>query len=428
MRLPKQISFHILSRLSGGVLKLAFFVLASRALTVDALGTFIYTIAVVTIFVTLVRYGFKDYTVALLIRGGSVSQVLLSAVLASAIVSLLSFPVLYLFTRDLGNLAILSVTVSASLGAFFVIGAKYDLELRQHVVAATELSVNIGFFILKLLTLYVTGNLPLLIFLAAIELSSARTILFFVQAVRGSFRISDISISDCIYLLRKAFPLMIGSMSVIVYMRTDQIMLGQLLGYSTVATYSVASRIVEFAMMVPLVINNYLVPKLLHGIGEEVISNARRLEARFVFMLHISMFASLLVVIVVSFLASGLILFLFGAEYQGAIPLLLLLVWCVPLSCLGTVSSRHALILGKNTDLMLRSGAAAIANIAFNFLLIPIWGGFGAALATLASYLISGIVVDVTLNRLRYAYTVKQRALSIRRMKKTLRSVFRAAA
>ena len=53
--------------------------------------------------------------------------------------------------------------------------------------------------------------------------------------------------------------------------------------------------------------------------------------------------------------------------------------------------------LKKNTMLMVSTVAGAIINIILNFVLIPIYGGFGAAIATVISYIVVTIVrvIDV---------------------------------
>ena len=54
----------------------------------------------------------------------------------------------------------------------------------------------------------------------------------------------------------------------------------------------------------------------------------------------------------------------------------------------------------KNAMLMVSTVAGAIINIILNFALIPIYGGFGAAIATVISYIVVTIVrvIDVRKN------------------------------
>ena len=75
-------------------------------------------------------------------------------------------------------------------------------------------------------------------------------------------------------------------------------------------------------------------------------------------------------------------------------PLLLL---AAMFGCISTYFGTFYQALKKNTMLMVSTVAGAIINIILNFVLIPIYGGFGAAIATVISYIVVTIVrvIDV---------------------------------
>jgi PST family polysaccharide transporter len=80
---------------------------------------------------------------------------------------------------------------------------------------------------------------------------------------------------------------------------------------------------------------------------------------------------------------------LFGHSYAASAPILAVHVWAAPFIFTGTLLGRWLInesMLGRNA---LRHGAGATANIGLNLLLIPMWGGIGAAWATLASYAVA---------------------------------------
>ena len=84
-------------------------------------------------------------------------------------------------------------------------------------------------------------------------------------------------------------------------------------------------------------------------------------------------------------LASAAIAFVFGAEYAPAGPVLQLLIWAIPLAQLREPPTA-ALVAARREDRLLHQNAAGtVLNLALNFTLIPRYGMFGAAIATIAT-------------------------------------------
>jgi O-antigen/teichoic acid export membrane protein len=81
-------------------------------------------------------------------------------------------------------------------------------------------------------------------------------------------------------------------------------------------------------------------------------------------------------------LAGAAIAFLFGREYEPAGPVLQLLIWAIPLAQLREPPTA-ALVAAQREDRLLHQNAAGtVANLALNLALIPRFGMFGAAVAT----------------------------------------------
>ena len=100
----------------------------------------------------------------------------------------------------------------------------------------------------------------------------------------------------------------------------------------------------------------------------------------------------------------GLILFnkvickiLLKTEFYNAWRFVPLLLLAAMFGCISTYFGTFYQALKKNTMLMVSTVAGAIINIILNFALIPIYGGFGAAIATVISYIVVTIVrvIDV---------------------------------
>jgi Na+-driven multidrug efflux pump len=67
-------------------------------------------------------------------------------------------------------------------------------------------------------------------------------------------------------------------------------------------------------------------------------------------------------------------------------------------------------VVGLQRYMVLLTTVGLLLNVAMNFLLIPIFGGLGAAIATLVSYFFSGYVLYLFLPALREIGIMQTRA------------------
>jgi O-antigen/teichoic acid export membrane protein len=99
-------------------------------------------------------------------------------------------------------------------------------------------------------------------------------------------------------------------------------------------------------------------------------------------------------------LASRLITFGFGEGYTSSVPALRVLIWCIPLLLLRTVPW-VALLAREKQNLIFRAVLySVIANLTLNLLLIPRYGIIGAAVATVVTESLTGVLL--------FAYIARQ--------------------
>jgi O-antigen/teichoic acid export membrane protein len=77
---------------------------------------------------------------------------------------------------------------------------------------------------------------------------------------------------------------------------------------------------------------------------------------------------------------------LFGDAYERAGPMLAIHIWAGPFVFMGTLFSNWLIAETRFGVSAVRHGLGAVMNIGLNLLLIPHFGGIGAAWATLVSY------------------------------------------
>ena len=109
---------------------------------------------------------------------------------------------------------------------------------------------------------------------------------------------------------------------------------------------------------------------------------------------------SYVIVIPLTLLAGPIINLLYGPSYSEASRMFIVLMWAGLFVGLGVAREAWLVNEGLTRFSFATAVAGAITNVVLNIVLIPRWGGFAAAWATLAAQ-----AVAVTLSTLLYART-----------------------
>lgn len=189
-------------------------------------------------------------------------------------------------------------------------------------------------------------------------------------------------------LLMDSWALILSSVAIIIYMRIDQIMLGEMLGGEAVGIYSAAVRISEVWYFIPIVITASVFPAIIDAKKQSEKLYTERLQMLYDLMTMMSLSAA----IFISFLADPIIRLLYGHAYHQSGVVLTIHIWAGVFVCLGVARGKWLLVENLNIYSFFYTGLGAIINIIGNYLAIPKYGVNGAAFATIVSYGISVIV------------------------------------
>ncbi|MFW2441104.1 MAG: flippase [Arenicellales bacterium] len=207
-------------------------------------------------------------------------------------------------------------------------------------------------------------------------------------------------------LLRDSWPLLFTGMAIIVYMRIDQIMLGQMLGNSAVGVYSAAVRISEVWYFIPMAIATSVFPSVI----KQKVESESKYIASFQKLFNMMVTLGIAVAILVSFFSDWIVTFLFGSEYADAGPVLVVLIWSGVFVSLGIVSSMWLVNENLQKLFLYRSMAGVVVNIILNLSLIPLIGVTGAAIGTLMSHFVAAYMFDLFNKKTRAIFKMKSRA------------------
>jgi polysaccharide transporter, PST family len=248
-------------------------------------------------------------------------------------------------------------------------------------------------FILAALVRVVLINIqaPLISFIIAALLEAALGALGLVilfQIKGNSIKFSKWNTSLAKKLLEEGWPLILSGLSVMIYMRIDQIMLGEMVGDKAVGLYSAATRISEVWYFIPVAISSSVAPSIYAAkeIGEDIYYHRIKRFVKSMFLMSVA------IAIPMTFLSKYIVEVLFGNEYIDSGSILAVHTWAAVFVFMGVATSPW-FIAEKLTHISFRmTVVGAIFNVLLNLIMIPRWQGMGAAFSTVISYGVSAFL------------------------------------
>ncbi|MEM8487973.1 MAG: flippase [Bacteroidota bacterium] len=185
--------------------------------------------------------------------------------------------------------------------------------------------------------------------------------------------------------IKRALPLGLVSIFVLIYFRTDSVMLQSIQGDEATGQYGIAFRVLEALLLFPGIIVAVLLPRLSTLFAGEVGAEFNRLLNKSIwilvgFGLTAALTLSVLAPFIVGILEKG----------PAAIPAtkaLRILVWTFPFASVNYLYSTALTAADDQNVLAWILGIAVLFNISLNAVLIPTHSLYGASFATLLTQL-----------------------------------------
>lgn len=198
-------------------------------------------------------------------------------------------------------------------------------------------------------------------------------------------------------MLSRSKYYIIPSLMVMIFQHTDRIMIKLMMGEAETGIYSAAITCVGISGFVFSAVIDSMRPVILEEKGKD----QARYENRVAQLYAIITFISLAQSIGMTVLAKPLVNLLYGAEYAPTAGILCVAVWYVTFSYYGSVRNVWILAEGKQRYLFGINVIGAVANVLLNLLLIPRWGGIGAAVASLITQFFTNVIIGFIFKPIR---------------------------
>lgn len=387
----------------------------ARYLGPDQFGLFNYAVAFVSLFGAIAGLGLNGVVVRDLVKEPDNAEITLGTAFVLQIFGgVLAFCVAVAaiaFIRPNDELLKLMVAVLGFAMVFKaadVVKYWFESQVQSKYSVWVENAVFLIFASVKVVLIVQRASLIAFVWVVLAEAVSAAIVLLIIYARRGGrLRAWNIRASRAKSLLKDSWPLILSGLAIMVYMRIDQIMLGQMLGDEAVGIYSAAVRISEMWYFIPTAIVASVFPAIVEAKKQSEMLYYKRLQKLYDLMVWMG----ILIAVPITFFSDRLIALMFGDEYEQAGAVLALHIWAGVFVFLGVASGKWFLIENLQKSAFYRTLIGMVVNIIVNFQLIPIYGVVGAAIGTLCSQIFAAYLYDAMQKTTRNSFVLKTASL-----------------
>ena len=188
-----------------------------------------------------------------------------------------------------------------------------------------------------------------------------------------------------------------SAMMVVVFQQTDRIMLKWMIDESETGYYSAALTCIGITGFIFSAIIDSARPSIL----ESKKQSERSFKEKMILLYTIVTLIAVAQSIGMTIFAKLMVKIIYGKEFLPAATILQIAVWYITFGYYGSVRNIWILAEGKQKYLWRLNLSGAVVNVFLNMILIPLWAGKGAALASLITQLFTNVILCFVIKAIR---------------------------
>jgi PST family polysaccharide transporter len=391
--------------------------LVAQYLGPSQFGLFSYALAFVALFGTFATLGLDSVVIREIVRDASSKYETLGTafvlkLLGGGLTLLLSLGAISLLRPGDGAMhwVVGAVAVGTCFQSFDVIDFWFQSQVQSKYTVWARNTAFVAIALVRLLL--VRAGAPLLAFAWAgsVEIALGTAGLIIVYRAKSQ-QLSHwyVTLACAKRLLKTSWPLILAGMAIMIYMRIDQIMLGEMVDDRAVGIYAAATRLSELWYFVPMAITSSVFPAIVEAkkTGEAVYYQG--LQRLFDLMAAIS----LAIAIPMTFFSEAIIQLLYHENFAGAGAILTIHIWTALFVFMGVAQSPWDVTEGLTQLALKRTVAGAVIKIVLNLVLIPLYAGLGAAISMVIAQAFSACLTNVVDKRTRRIFVLQIQSLFV---------------
>lgn len=211
------------------------------------------------------------------------------------------------------------------------------------------------------------------------------------------------------YVLSQSWYLILSGLMGTIYMQIDQVMLGSMVSNKTeLGVYSAATQISNMWYFVPLAVITAFKPVIIKKKLESYEKYINAMQTLYSIVAWIGILFGIFIMLFSHLIVS----ILYGQEFSRASNIITISVWAGTFATLGSARSVWLLIENLQKYALVYTLVGLIINVGLNFVLIPYYGGIGAAFATLLAQISANVFALAFFKRTRISSVMIIKAFS----------------
>jgi len=385
----KNAGWHFVARIS--ILFVAFFttIYAIRYLGPENYGTLSYAVSFISLFSFVASLGIDQIVLRELIKrpedeakimGSALSLKLIGGTLAIALTALAG---ILIEATAIELFLILLLSLTHYLGVSQLANYAFQARVESKYPALISIVVSLLLAAAKLLIIFFDKGIIYFALVLLLEVVLYALFYFITYEWRyHRLRSWHFDKATALALFQTSWPLMLSTVSIVIYSRIDQVMLRHYIDTTAVGIYDAAVRLSDVWYIIPNIILGALFPAIINAQRSSPTLFRKRIRLCAALLLGLN----LLIIIPTNLLAPHIIELLFGAAFAGSAGVLSIYIWSLIGFSLGQLINTYLIAENYIYIYLYSSVATVLVNIGLNILLIPQYGVNGAAVATLVSY------------------------------------------
>lgn len=405
----KNFLFNIVYQLLTFIIPLLTIPYISRVLGVDNIGIYSYTYSVVYMFMLVAMLGVNNYgnRAVATVRDNKdeLSKTFLSIYglqLMTSALTLLSYLFYLCFFCDehrviacIQGLFLLSTCIDIN---WFYLGIeKFKLTIFRNLIIKIS-SLVLVFLLVK------TRN-DLWIYTTIMSGATLLSQIFLISILPRFIRIKKIELKDILVHFKGVCFLFIPVLAFGIYKVMDKTMLGALGSITQLGYYENAEKVMNIPAAIIAALGTVMLPRMSY-----IMTNGENnYKAPIASSMKLAMKLAMIMCGGIILVSDELVPILFGEEFLNSKPILILLSVTILASAWANVIRTQFLIpLKEDKKYIFSTIGAALINLGLNCIFIPMFGGIGACIGTIAAeFFVAIYQTIVTWNQLDYAIYIK---------------------
>jgi O-antigen/teichoic acid export membrane protein len=378
----------IAERIYQMVINFVLTIMVSRYLGPANYGVLNYGATLVNIFLVFTKLGLDTMITNEFIKhrnkegemlGTSVTMRLISAMISIGIIAIL------VFVLQANSPIIIITSIIQSLALLFQVIYIFDYWFQSYFKSKyVSIAKVIAYTVMTGYKIWLLLSGKGVIWFAAASVIDALVVaillMIFYKKNHGQKIVTNFSLGK--NLLKRSYHFIISGVMVLIYTQIDKIMIGQMLDEYQLGLYSAALSICLLIGFIPDAILTSARTSVFSA-KQDNKQYLKKLKQTYALVFWVCAGMAF----VISVAAPLIVNIIYGDQYVGAISTLSLLVWYIPLSYLGTARAIWIVTENKNKYSKYYTFWGVLMNVGLNAFMIPLWGIFGATIATIITEL-----------------------------------------